>query len=70
LLLDLMVLAIFVVFFLLGDSPASEFYVPTFRNTSIFVGRVLSTRHMNMEQCSETLAHKIQTPGNRPKERI
>ena len=22
-----------VVFFLLGDSPASEFYVPTFRNT-------------------------------------
>ena len=31
-----------VVFFLLGDSPASEFYVPTFRNTvcSIFIGRV------------------------------
>jgi len=22
-----------VIFFLLGDSPASEFYVPTFRNT-------------------------------------
>jgi hypothetical protein len=31
-----------VVFILLGDSPASEFYVPTFRNTvcSIFKGRV------------------------------
>jgi len=31
-----------VVFFLLGDSSASEFYVPTFRNTlsSIFIGRV------------------------------
>jgi hypothetical protein len=28
------------VFFLLGDSPASEVYVPTFRNTvsSIFIG--------------------------------
>ena len=34
-----------VVFFLLGDSPTSEFFVPT-------------------------SAHKIQTPGNRPKERI
>jgi len=31
-----------VVFFLLGDSPASEFYIPTFRNTlsSIFIGVV------------------------------
>jgi len=30
------------VFFLLGDAPASEFYVPTFRNTvsSIFIGGV------------------------------
>ena len=34
-----------IVLFLLGDSPASEFYVPT-------------------------SAHKIQTPGNHPKERI
>jgi hypothetical protein len=40
-----------VVFFLLGDSPASEFYVPTFRNTliSIFIGVVL-TPSMQMEQ--------------------
>jgi len=60
-----------VVFFLLGESPAAEFYVPTFRNTcSIFIGSV-STLHphltppMKMEQaeCSETSAHKIQTPG-------
>jgi hypothetical protein len=31
-----------VVFFLFGDSPASEYYVPTFRNTvsSIFIGGV------------------------------
>ena len=30
-----------VVFFLLGDSPGSEFYMPTFRNTvcSIFIGK-------------------------------
>jgi hypothetical protein len=34
-----------VAFFLLGDSPASEFYVPTFRNTicPIFIGRVHTT---------------------------
>ena len=28
----------FFVCFLLGNSPESEFYVPTFRNTSIFLG--------------------------------
>jgi len=27
-----------IVYFLLGNSPASEFYMPTFRNTSIFIG--------------------------------
>ena len=27
-------------FFLLDDSPASEFYVSAFRNTSIFIGCV------------------------------
>ena len=53
---------ILVVCFLLGNSPASEFYMPTFRNT-------LS---MKMEQieCSETSAYKIQTPGNYPEENI
>ena len=65
----------FIVFFLLGDSPASEFYMPTFRNTlSIFIGGVifLLTPPMKMEQtgCSETSAYKIQTPGNHPEERI
>jgi len=38
----------FVVFLLLGDSPASEFYIPTFRNTSIFVGRVNKTIFRNV----------------------
>ena len=54
-----------VVCFLLSNSPASEFYMPTFRNT-------LSSRPMKMEQtvCSETLAHKIQMPGNYPEESI
>jgi len=52
----------------LGDSPESEIYMPTFRNT-------LSTRTylpMKMEQteCSETSAYKFQTPGNHPKESI
>jgi hypothetical protein len=41
-----------VVFFLLGDSPASEFYVPTFRNnrSSIFLGGVSRTPPLRMEQ--------------------
>ena len=43
-----------VVCFLLGNSPASEFYTPTFRNTV----------------CSETSAYKIQTPGNYPEQSI
>ena len=46
--------------FFWGDFTASEFYVPTFRNILY---------HLHIE-CSETSAHKIQTPGNHPKERI
>jgi len=57
-----------VVCFLLGNSPASVFYMPMFRNTicSIFY------LPMKMEQieCSETSAYKIQTPGNYPEESI
>ena len=54
-----------VVCFLLGNSPASEFYVPTFWNT-------LSVPCMKMEQtmCSETSAYKIQTPGSYPEESV
>jgi hypothetical protein len=43
-----------VVFFILNDSPASEFYVPTFRNTV----------------CDEISAYKIYTPEYKPKEGI
>jgi hypothetical protein len=66
-----------IVFFILGDSPASELYVPTFRNTvcSILVGgvsRILSTytAYKDKTECSETPAYKIHKPGNHPKERI
>ena len=62
-----------IVFFLPGDSPASEFYVLTFRNTlSVPSSKAVCTRPMKMEQtkCSETSAHKIQAPRNQPKGRI
>jgi hypothetical protein len=75
--------------FLLGDSPASEFYVPTFRNTLLHISFGVIPRRLNFmcrrfgtpcyifigvyfedgTGCSETSAHKIQTPGNHPKER-
>ena len=68
----------FVVFFLLGDSTASVFYVSIFRNTfvcSVFIGRVnkkllVHTTYEDGTECFETSARKIQTKGNRPKERI
>jgi hypothetical protein len=54
-----------VVCFLLGNSPASEIYMPTFRNTLFHLYPL-----MKMEQCSETSAYKIQTRGNYPEESI
>jgi hypothetical protein len=55
--------------FLLGNSPASEFHMPTFRNTlSVpFSGKSMKTEQT---ECSETSAYKIQTPGNYPEENI
>jgi hypothetical protein len=52
-----------VVYFLLGNSPASEFYMPTFRNTPFHL-------HKDGRVCSETSSYKIQTPGNYPEENI
>jgi hypothetical protein len=57
-----------VVFFILGDCLASEFYVPTFWNTLSIP--YTPSMQMELRQCSETSAHKIQTPRNHPKERI
>jgi len=49
--------------FLLGNSPASEFYMPTFRNT-VYVP------YENGTECSETSAYKIKTPWNYPEESV
>jgi hypothetical protein len=70
-----------VVCFLLGNSPAYEFHMPTFRNTlsvpSSYDMRYEEILHtyppMKMEQTVfRTLAyeHNIQTPGNYPEESI
>ena len=50
--------------FLLGSSPASELYTPTFRNT------LCLPMKMEQTECSETSAYIIQTPGKYPKENI
>ena len=60
-----------VVCFLLGNSLASEFYIPMFRNTLSHLHRRVGTYlPMKIEQseCSKTLAYKIQTMGNYPEE--
>ena len=64
-----------VVCFLLGESPASEIYMPTFRNNLFHLHRQVGActyLPMKMEQteCSETSAYKFQTPGIHPKENI
>jgi len=59
-----------VVFFLLGDSSVSEFYMPAFRNTYNPVILPAHTAYEDRTECSETSAYKIQTPWNHPKERI
>ena len=45
--------------------------MPTFRNSLFQLHRQVRTYlPMKMEQCSETSAYKIQTPGNYPEENI
>jgi hypothetical protein len=67
---------LYVVCFLLGNYPASEFYMPTFRNTLFHlhrqVGKLFTYLPMKMEQTerSEMSAYKIQTPGNYPEENM
>jgi len=65
----------FVVRFLLGNSLASEFYMPTFRNTLFHLHRQVGVKNdlpMKTEQkeCSETSAYKIHMPENYPEESI
>jgi hypothetical protein len=55
--------------FFLGNSPASEFYMPMFRNT-LSVPFSYLPAYENGTECFETSAYKIQTPGNYPEESI
>jgi len=62
---------LYVVLFLLGDSPASEFMCRCFGKLCLFrLHRRTLSMKMEQTECSETSAHKIQTPGNYPNERI
>ena len=45
----------------------SEFYVPTFRNTLYPQHSIYLPAYEDVTECSETLAHKIQTPGELPR---
>jgi len=45
----------------MGNSPASEFYMPTFLNIPSVPSQT---------ECSEMSAYKIRTPGNCPEESI
>jgi len=65
-----------VVFFLLGDSPLSEFHVPKLRTFCLFhfhrsreqgVNLLVHMTYENGTECSETSAPKIQTLWNHPK---
>jgi len=55
---------------LLGISPASDYGLPTFRNTicSVFKGWMIQPLKMEQIECSETLANHNQTPGKYLKE--
>jgi len=59
-----------IIFFLLGDFSASEFYILTFWNTLFHLHKLMASMMMEQTKCSKTSAYKIQTPRNHPKERI
>jgi len=56
-----------IVCFLPGNSSASEFRMPTFRNTLFHLHRPMK---MEETECSETSVHKIHMPGNYPEESL
>jgi hypothetical protein len=53
-----------VILFLGGNSPASRFYVPTFRNT-----QYVPPMKMEHTEFYETSVYKIQTQGNHPQKK-
>jgi hypothetical protein len=59
-----------VVFFLLGDSPASDFFVPTLWNILSAPSLEISTIYEDGTECSKSLAHKIRMLGKQLRERI
>ena len=64
-----------IVCFLLGNSPASEFYMPNFGTLCLFhlhrdAGSTYLPMKMEQTECSEMWAQKVQTPGNYPVESI
>jgi len=57
----------------MGNSPASELYMSTFRNTRFHLHRqtgIYLPTYEDGTECSETSAYKFQTPGNYPEENI
>jgi hypothetical protein len=66
----------YVLYFLLGNSPASEFYMPMFWNTLFHLHSWIGILHtylpmkMGQTECSQTLAYKIQMLENYPEESI
>jgi len=58
-----------------GNSPATKFYMPTFRNTLFHLHRQVGIpsylpAYEDGTVCSETSAYKIRSPGNYPEESI
>ena len=54
----------------MGNFPASEFFMPTFRNDLSVPSSYPPAYEDGKGRYSETSTHKIQTPGNYPEESI
>jgi hypothetical protein len=65
-------IGLYIVCFLLGNSLASEVYMPTFRNTLFHFHRHtnICRWRWNRKECFEKSAYTLQTPGNYPEENI
>jgi len=50
---------LFVVYFFLGNSPASEFYMPTFRNTLFHLRRQVGMKYYWIREKLEYLYRKM-----------
>jgi hypothetical protein len=58
-----------IIVFVLGDCPASDLHMPTFRNTlSVPSSEAQLPLKMEQIECSEMSAYINETPENHPKE--